>query len=742
MKLLRRVLFAAFVFSLVSTAALWADDDPPGRVARLQYLSGSVSVQPRGADGWVAGSLNRPLTTSDNIWADKDSRAEFNIGGALMRINDESSITLTNISDNAVQVQLHQGTLNLRIRHLYGGEIYEVDTPNIAFTVQKSGDYRFDVEPNGDATLVTVRKGEGDATGDGPSVRVHSHERARFTNGNSLAHEISEAPPFDGFDDWCRVRDRRLDHSYSARYVSPGVIGYEDLDEYGSWRTVPTYGAVWVPASLAVGWAPYRYGHWVWINPWGWTWVDDAAWGFAPFHYGRWVYVGYWAWVPGPVYVRPVYAPALVTWFGGGFGVGVSFGYGWCPLGFGEPYIPWYGGSRRYFQNVNVTNTRITNITYITNNYYNNGGRNPRHVQPLVYANLKAPGAVTAVDHKVIVDSMPVARNAVAVTPRDSRDVAKTAMLGKVDLEPTRESRLGADRDKVAAQAPAVTRPVVTRMSPPAAAARAEHPAAQPGNKPLLASPARASDDGPALRPTVATPATAHVVPQPSTKAVDNAPASATRRVPRPPAAITEARETAPAPLRVVPRPPDATRAPDAPATPAPGTRVAAPRHETAPASPRESTTSGIRAVPRPPAGEVMGSHASAPEAHASGSQGGVPPAGPANNDSPRSESPRAPVRVMPDVPRPSGPVAPASPSMGPDEHRSRGPAPSGSAPVVREGASAPQSSAPPHMSAPAPQSAPHVSAPSSAPSAPHGGGAQPSHSAPAAGAQPAPHTR
>ena len=304
---------AVLVLLLLAVASLAAFADPPGRVARVQYVGGSVSVQPHGTDDWVEATLNRPLTNADNIWTDNDSRAELNVGTGVMRMNAMSSLTLTNVSDNTVQVQLHQGTLNLRIRHLWDGEIYEIDTPNFAFTIQKSGEYRFDVDPDKDASVVTVWKGEGDATGDGPAVRVHSKEQARFRNGNSLAHSIERAPGFDGFDDWCRVRDERLDHSYSARYVPRDTIGYEDLDDYGHWRVVEPYGPVWVPA-VAPGWAPYSYGHWVWIDPWGWTWVDDAPWGFAPFHYGRWVYYqSYWGWVPGPYYVRPYYAPALVA---------------------------------------------------------------------------------------------------------------------------------------------------------------------------------------------------------------------------------------------------------------------------------------------------------------------------------------------------------------------------------------------------------------------------------------------
>lgn len=290
---------AAYPPAADSQAADSQAQDPPGRVARLQYMTGQVSVQPQGTDDWVEGSSNRPLTNADNIWADKDSRAELNVGTGLMRISAETSLTLTNVDTNAVQVSLHQGALNVHVRHLYDGEVWEVDTPNLAFTVSKPGDYRFDVDPNGDSTMVTVRKGEGEATGQGSPVSVHSGEQARFTGGNSLAHQIHNAPRLDSFDEWCSLRDKRQDNSVSARYVAPGVVGAEDLDEYGTWHNYPDYGAVWTPTSVAPGWAPYSYGHWAWVSPWGWTWVDDAPWGFAPFHYGRWAYIGAsWGWIP------------------------------------------------------------------------------------------------------------------------------------------------------------------------------------------------------------------------------------------------------------------------------------------------------------------------------------------------------------------------------------------------------------------------------------------------------------
>ncbi len=454
--------------------------DPPGRVARVQYMSGQVSTQPGGVNDWIAATQNRPLTTADRIWTDKNSQAELNVGDGFLRMNSETSVTLTNVTDNSVQVELDQGTLEVTVKHLEKGEIYEIDTPNYAFTVMKNGVYRFDVYPNEDQSWVTVRSGYGEATGKGAAVRVNSGQQVRFNGGTSLVHTALNAPARDGFDDWVQVRDKRLDDSLSARYVSPGVIGYQDLDTYGHWVQAPQYGNVWIPNSVPTGWAPYRNGHWVWIAPWGWTWVDDAPWGFAPFHYGRWVtYGGYWGWAPGPVgYWNPYYAPALVGWIGGpGFGVGFGFGgggwgiginFGWFPLGWGEPFYPrycgwghggWYRGggyvSNAYVRNVNITNTRITNINNVTNNYYHNTGVANAH-----YGFRNTPGAVTAAPQSAFKSGLPINRAGGAV-PRSA--LGQGTMLRGVDATPTRQSVVGgAAQAHNTPPASAFNRPVVT----------------------------------------------------------------------------------------------------------------------------------------------------------------------------------------------------------------------------------------------------------------------------------------
>jgi hypothetical protein len=446
----RRNLLLIIGIALISSLAFAGD--PPARVARLNYVSGQVSIQPGGVNDWVQGSINRPLTSSDRIWADKDSRAELELGGAALRLDSDTSLTLVNVSDSNVQFQLDQGTASLHVVDLFDGEVYEVDTPNVSFIVRKRGDYRFDVDNAGDTTAVTVFKGEGDATGDGPAVRVKKEERYTFSDGKSLRYAVNHNPSLDGFDEWAFARADREDRSVSTRYVSPYTVGSSDLAYYGRWDNVAPYGPIWYPSGVGVDWAPYRYGHWVWVSPWGWTWVDDAPWGFAPFHYGRWVnYRNAWGWCPGPIGVRPIYAPALVAWVGGNnWGVGLSFGIGggvgWFPLGWGEPYIPYYGHSRGYFRNVNFTNTHFTNVNYI-NNYYGNP-----HGREWNYAYRRVPNAVTAVSNDTFRFSRPTRNGLVHV---NERELQQASIEHNIGLRPTTNSVLGVNAGRHGAAPPA-----------------------------------------------------------------------------------------------------------------------------------------------------------------------------------------------------------------------------------------------------------------------------------------------
>jgi hypothetical protein len=442
--------------------------DPPGRVARLSFSDGSVSFQPGGEGDWVQAVANRPLTTGDNIWADKDSRAELQTGSTSIRLDSETSVTFLDLDDRTTQLKLSQGSIIVRVRHLDDEDQFEIDTPNLAFQIQRTGEYRIDVSADGNETDATVWHGRGEATGGGASYTVVAEQKARFTGGDQLDHEIDQIPNRDDFDNFAFQRDEREDHAESSNYISPEVTGAEDLDEYGHWRYVADYGPVWAPAAVAPGWAPYRFGHWVWVAPWGWTWVEDEPWGFAPFHYGRWAFVeSSWCWVPGPVVVRPVYAPALVAFVGGGgFGVGVGVGVAWFPLAPREVFVPWYHTSPGYVNNVNVTNTRVS-VTQVTNVYnttiINN---NTTNVTRINYANQHVSNAVTAVNHDTFVNARPVAASMVKV---DQKQIENAPVAHNIPAQPARASVMGVGRPTAAKPSAAVmNRQVVAVRQPPA----------------------------------------------------------------------------------------------------------------------------------------------------------------------------------------------------------------------------------------------------------------------------------
>jgi len=472
--LLPLVLVAGLLAAFASPVA--AEDDPPGRVARLNYIQGAVSFQPSGEKDWVEANPNRPLTTGDNLWADKDSRGEVHIGSTAIRLSSETGISFLNLDDRTVQLQLAQGTIEVHLRHLASGEAFEIDTPNLAFTLTHSGEYRVFADPNGNSTVIIVREGEGQVTGAGESYDLQSGQQYTFSGTDELSYDAVAAPDYDAFEDWCVSRDDRENRSESAQYVSRDVDGYYDLDDYGQWNDVPEYGRVWVPRAVPVGWAPYRFGHWVWIAPWGWTWVEDEPWGFAPFHYGRWAFVGgYWGWVPGPVVVRPVYAPHLVAFVGGGLGfnLSVSFGAGfagvaWFPLGPHDVWIPGYHCSPRYVQNVNITNTRIVNVTQVTNVYNTYNINNTRNVTVnrinYTYANNSA--AVTAVSKETFVNARPVGVSTVHVTPQQIQN----ARPEPTPLAPTRSSYVASTAKPVNAKPPIPfsQKPVVAKLNPTA----------------------------------------------------------------------------------------------------------------------------------------------------------------------------------------------------------------------------------------------------------------------------------
>jgi hypothetical protein len=321
-------------------------DAPSDRVGRLSLVSGNVSV--RISEKWLDGELNFPLATGASVRAGQRGHAEIEIGADTIELTPESEIEITRLDDRAIRVGVVRGRIRFALRRLGDGESVGVDISGENIPLLQSGHYEIDA---GSGVVAVSTKGT----------------RSDFD-------ETRLAAP---------------------HYISPDVTGFTALDDSGTWESTSQYGIVWIPSGLPADWAPYRDGHWRWIPPWGWTWIDDQPWGFATAHYGRWTVVdGHWGWVPGNLVEHPVYVPAVVAFLGTA-GVGLSVAdttgpaIGWFPLAPGEVYWPSYTRNLDYVRNLNLGNIADVSVIQLDAN-----GDPPLEVFHEHFANRRFAGVV------------------------------------------------------------------------------------------------------------------------------------------------------------------------------------------------------------------------------------------------------------------------------------------------------------------------------------------------------------
>ncbi|HUM18042.1 MAG TPA: DUF6600 domain-containing protein [Candidatus Nitrosotalea sp.] len=473
-----------------------AQDDATGPTPlRLSYTDGDVSFWRPGGDDWAPAQVNTPLAPGDQLYTGNRGNLELQIGSrGFVRGWGDSQLGIENHEPDFLQLKVAAGHVSLDLRALDPGRTVEVDTPAAAFTIERPGYYRVDVTP--DRTSFVTRRGgtaimsmagttvgtTAATPGGGQAVAIAASEQVVV--GGATPAQTFVAPELDVWDRWNYARTEALVDTVSARYVPAGVSGIDDLDQHGNWRVVSEYGSVWVPEGVAADWAPYTTGRWIWDPRFGWSWVDVAPWGWAPYHYGRWVYVNsVWAWAPGPVIARPVYAPALVVFFGAP-GVRVAVGapfVSWVALGWGEPCVPWWGrpgfvgrpwwggwGGPRVVNNVVINRTTVVNVTTIN-----------------VYRNVSVRNAVVAVRPDRF-GRGPVGE--ARIRQVDTRQLEP--VRGAMDLRPDRGSFVAASGrgvrppDSVLARPVVATRAPVTRALPNEAEGRGPGPRIVPAPRP------------------------------------------------------------------------------------------------------------------------------------------------------------------------------------------------------------------------------------------------------------------
>jgi len=356
--------------------------------ARIQRVEGEVAFcddQNNNANSqWTAATINQPFSEGDRIYTRDKSRTSLAFSGRnFARLDPNTSLDIVSLEDRRTQLALRDGSAIFDVGYLQPDELFEVATPNGAIDFAEPGLYNVGFDRNG-GVLVSVLSGLARVVGQGGSSQINKGEMLTLLGQAAAEVALSRLNRQDAgyqVDDYYRYQypntydgrysnyDAYLDDPYyydpyqrnvSYKYASSYIPGLNDLDYYGDWQNVGSYGYAWRP-RVDAGWVPYQQGQWTTSNTYGPTWVSSEPWGYAPYHYGRWANVNnQWYWVPDSVNTTPSYAPALVAF--------VSLDnnqMGWVPLGPGDPYAPRYYDENwqpRYLSQTNLAPARLINL--------------------------------------------------------------------------------------------------------------------------------------------------------------------------------------------------------------------------------------------------------------------------------------------------------------------------------------------------------------------------------------------
>ena len=364
--------------------------------ARVDRLDGDVGIarqtgtQTQPYQGWSQATVNAPVSLGDRIYVKDGSKAAIAFSSRnYARLNPRTSLDVVSLTQRHTQLALREGACVFDLGALASDEVFEIGTPNGAVNFTQPGLYQVGIDDGGD-TVVSVLSGLAHVAGLAGSGDVNKGQLITMAAAEAAEAVVSELSPtvagtivndyysyryprtYDGrYADYRTYEqdpyyyDETYRRSVSHQYIPDDteIAGLEDLDDYGDWEDVPSYGHCWHPRGPSADWAPYRDGYWSNNYAVGLTWVSNEHWGWAPYHYGRWAHVNQnWYWVPAEAVRQPVYAPALVAFVP----LPRPDEVGWVPLGPGDPYVPRYYdqeyrpryvGSRSYVDKyVNVTN--------------------------------------------------------------------------------------------------------------------------------------------------------------------------------------------------------------------------------------------------------------------------------------------------------------------------------------------------------------------------------------------------
>lgn len=327
------VFCVCLIWNVLKAVAL---ENLPSRVVRVSLVQGEVTYQRPDLDKWVELNVNTPVLEGDKVWVGRDGRAEIEFeDGSYVRMAENTILEFSRLGPyegpRNVEIRMNRGLATFGVRTVEGS--FRIETPLFVTQVPEASAFRLEVDSDGSGRLV-VFDGRTEVESPTGNLYLKNGETVRFLSSDPERYYLSANYEQDEWDRWNSERNEYLARLAQQRRQIPYDSGWSagELNDYGTWYSVPTYGSVWRP-HYGLDWIPFRHGRWDWYGQLGWTWISYEPWGWLPYHYGRWALVnGYgWSWVPGRRWDR--WCPGAVGWIQGPNWIG------WAPL---APYEPWY----------------------------------------------------------------------------------------------------------------------------------------------------------------------------------------------------------------------------------------------------------------------------------------------------------------------------------------------------------------------------------------------------------------
>jgi hypothetical protein len=275
--------------------------DPPARVGRLAQLSGTVSFHTSDQDQWTRATLNYPVTSGNSFWTEPKAHAALEVGANRLYLDPSTELDLGTLNDESLVASLPQGGVFLSLAVASSNDQYEIDTPRGTVTLSEPGGYEVVAGDSDNPTVVTVLKGSAEFAAGNVHLTVDARQSAAVWGSDQIYITMGVAQD-DGLVRYVRAQERPYAAAQTrppappaaqaparqpppsvpydttgagndqpppgepASYEAPTMTGYQDLDRYGRWHDTPSYGRVWFP-DVRPGWAPYRDGHWAYVQP-------------------------------------------------------------------------------------------------------------------------------------------------------------------------------------------------------------------------------------------------------------------------------------------------------------------------------------------------------------------------------------------------------------------------------------------------------------------------------------------